>query len=266
MVHIKSQRELEHMRKSGSLVAKVLREVAQMAKPGVTLSQLDAEAERLTLELGATPAFKGYLGYRHSLCTSVNEQVVHGIPTSRALVAGDILGLDFGLVYNGYYGDSAVTIPIGPVSEETSQLIDATCRALYAAIDVARPGNSLKDIATAIEKTVEPFGYGIVREFVGHGIGQKLHEEPQIANYSSGASHLKLRAGMTIAIEPMINAGGHEVRVLSDKWTAVTKDGSLSAHFEHTLAIMDGVAEVLTEWDPPCFAELFRTAGKPGRR
>lgn len=255
MVHIKSQRELACMRKSGQLVSEVLRKVASLAQPGVTLVELDAEAERLTLELGATPAFKGYLGYRHSLCTSVNEQVVHGIPTNRALVDGDVLGLDFGLVYQGYYGDSALTIPIGKVSATAKQLLKATRESLYAAIAVALPGNSLRDLALAIEKTVVPFGYGIVRDFVGHGIGQKLHEEPQIPNYSSASSPLKLRSGMTIAIEPMINQGGHEVRVLADKWTAVTKDGSLSAHFEHTIAITESVPEVLTEWDPPGFLE-----------
>ncbi|MBI1861321.1 MAG: type I methionyl aminopeptidase [Deltaproteobacteria bacterium] len=257
MVHIKSKREIDCMRKSGRLVAKVLQEIALLAKPGVTLLELDKVAEQKTLELGATPAFKGYLGYRHSLCTSVNEQVVHGIPNDRKLVDGDIVGLDFGLVFDGFYGDSAVTVPIGNVSALALKLAKATRDSLYAAIEVAREGNSVKDVALAIESVISPFGFGIVREFVGHGIGTKLHEEPQIPNYAAGASNFKLRSGMTIAIEPMINAGRCEVKVLADKWTAVTRDGSLSAHFEHSLAITNGAPEVLTEWDSPRFAMFY---------
>lgn len=257
MVHIKSKRELECMRKSGKLVAQVLQKIAQMVSPGVTLLELDQAAERLSLELGAIPAFKGYLGYRHTLCTSVNEQVVHGIPTDRELVDGDIVGLDFGLVFDGFYGDSAVTVPVGKVSEKSLTLMKATLNSLYAAIDAARAGNSIKDLAMAIESVVNPFGFGIVREFVGHGIGTKLHEEPQIPNYAAGASHFKLKAGMTIAIEPMINAGRCEVKVLADKWTAVTRDGSLSAHFEHSLAITENAPEILTEWDLPRFGIFY---------
>jgi len=257
MLHVKSKRELDIMRKSGKLVAEVLKELFRMAAPGVTLEDLDRHAEKMTLAFGAKPAFKGYMGYRHSLCTSVNEQVVHGIPSGRKLVDGDIVGLDFGLVYEGFYGDSAITVPIGKVSDEAKTLMKATVDSLYAGIAAARAGNTLKDIARAVEGTVKPFGYGVVREFVGHGIGEKLHEDPQIPNYEAGASNLKLRAGMTICIEPMINLGGSGVRVLEDKWTAVTKDGKLSAHFEHSLAITDGEPEVLTEWEDLGFRKVL---------
>lgn len=257
MVTLKSNRELDLMRQAGKLVSEVLREVAALVKPGVTLAELDAAAEQATLARDAKPAFKGYHGYRHTLCTSVNEQIVHGIPTNRVLVTGDIVGLDYGLIYKGFYGDSAVTVPVGPVDERSARLMRATRDALYAAIDASREGNTLRDVATAVESTVKPFGYGIVREFVGHGIGQKLHEDPQIPNYSAGASTLKLRRGMTICIEPMINEGGAGVRVLDDRWTAVTVDGKRSAHFEHTLAITDGPAEVLTEWDPARFDSIL---------
>lgn len=238
------------MRTSGKMVARVLFELAKATKPGVTLLELNNLAEELTLSLGAKPAFKGYMGYAHSLCTSVNEQVVHGVPNQRKLEDGDIIGLDFGLVYQGYYGDSAVTVPVGKVSERAKQLMQSTKDSLWAAIDAARPGNTLKDVARAIESTVKPFGYGIVREFVGHGIGQKLHEEPQVPNYEAGASSMKLKAGMTIAIEPMINEGTERVKVLNDKWTVKTEDGRLSAHYEHTIAVTEGEAEVLTSWQP----------------
>jgi methionyl aminopeptidase len=253
MLHVKSKRELEIMKKSGKLVATVLKALAEMAQPGVSLIELDQTAERMTIELGAIPAFKGYMGYQHSLCTSVNEAVVHGIPSDRKLKDGDIVGLDFGLVYDGFYGDSAVTVAIGTVSPEAKRLMKATVDSLYAGIEAARAGNSLKDLARAIEGTITPYGFGIVREFVGHGIGTKLHEDPQVPNYQAGASHLKLRAGMTIAIEPMVNLGGAQVKVLPDRWTAVTVDGKLSAHFEHTIAITDGEPEILTEWEAPRF-------------
>jgi len=248
MLQIKSKRELDLMRESGRLVSEILSKLATQVAPGVSLEQLDAEAERLTREAGAMPAFKGYLGYRHTLCTSVNEQVVHGIPGPRVLKDGDILGLDFGLVLQGYYGDSAVTLPVGRISAVAHRLLSVTRDSLYAAIEASRPGNTLKDVARAVESTVRPHGYGVVRDFVGHGIGQKLHEDPQVPNYEDGASSLVLRPGMTIAIEPMINEGTPEVRVLADRWTAVTKDGKLSAHFEHTIAISEGAPEVLTEW------------------
>jgi len=238
------------MREAGKRVARVLIELTRMAKPGVTLLELNNHAEKLTLEMGAKLAFKGYMGYAHALCTSVNEQVVHGIPSKRVLADGDILGLDFGLIYQGFYGDSAVTLGIGRVSEEAKKIMQVTKDSLYAGIAASKEGNTLKDVARAIEDTVAPNGYGIVREFVGHGIGTKLHEDPQVPNYAAGASNLKLRAGMTIAIEPMVNQGTHQVSVLADKWTAVTRDGKLSAHYEHTIAVTDGEPEILTLWEP----------------
>lgn len=237
------------MRAAGKLVAQVLKAVSGMARPGVTLLALDQEAERLTRAAGAKPAFKGYLGFKHTTCLSVNEQVVHGVPSQRILKDGDILGIDFGLSYEGFYGDSAVTVAVGNVPENAKKLMQVTRDALYAGIAQARSGNTLKDIARAIEATVTPHRYGIVREFVGHGIGTKLHEDPQVPNYEAGASGLKLRPGMTLALEPMINEGTASVKVLEDKWTAVTMDGRLSAHYEHTIAITEGEPEILTEWE-----------------
>ena len=244
------------MREAGKRLSTILQQVAKLAKPGVTLLELDQEAERLTIEAGCKPAFKGYMGYRHTLCTSVNEQVVHGIPNSRKLSEGDIIGLDYGLVYQGYYSDSAVTVPIGQVPDVAKDLMKVTAASLYAGISASRAGNTLKDVARAVEQAVKPHGYGIVREFVGHGIGQRLHEDPQVANYEAGASSLKLRPGMTIAIEPMVNLGTHQVKVLDDRWTAVTVDGKLSAHFEHSIVVTDGEPEILTEWQDEGFKRL----------
>ena len=257
MVTVKSKVELEAMRECGKLVSRVLQATVEQIKIGSTLEELDKFAEEMSLDLGAKPAFKGYMGYAHTLCTSVNEQVVHGIPSDRRLKDGDIVGLDFGLIFNGFYGDSAVTVPVGKITTEALELMKVTRDSLYAGIDACRPGNTVRDVARAVEQTIRPFKFGIVREFVGHGIGQKLHEDPQIPNYEAGASSLKLRAGMTICIEPMVNRGGSAVRVLDDRWTAVTVDGQLSAHFEHTIAITDGEPEVLTEWENPRFERVF---------
>ena len=244
------------MRQSGKLVSQVLQQLALMVREGVSLIELDTEAERLTRSYGAIPAFKGYMGFKHSLCTSVNEQIVHGVPSARKLKNGDIIGLDFGLIFEGYFGDSAVTVPVGPISDEAKQLMKTTRDALYAGIGASRAGNTLRDVGRAIEQTVRPRGYGIVREFVGHGIGQKLHEDPQVPNYESGASNLALRPGMTIAIEPMINEGKSGVKVLGDRWTAVTVDGKLSAHYEHTIAITEGDPEILTDWAGVNFGDV----------
>lgn len=248
MIQIKSQKEIDKMIAVGKLVADVLNEVSKKVAPGVSLIELDEYAEKLSIESGARPAFKGYKGFPYSLCTSVNEQVVHGMPSQRTLKEGDIVGLDFGLSLNGFFGDSAVTLPVGKVSTQAAQLMKATCESLFNGIKASRAGNTLKDVARAIESTVNVFGYGIVRDFVGHGIGTKLHEDPQVANYESGASNIKLKAGMTIAIEPMITAGGAEIEVLSDKWTTVTKDKSLSAHYEHTILITESDPQILTYW------------------
>lgn len=249
MVQVKSKRELEAMRRVGGLVGKVLNQVAGLVKPGITLLELDQAAESLARENGCIPAFKGYMGFKHALCTSVNEQIVHGIPSDRSLKEGDIVGLDFGLILDGFYGDSAITVPVGPISDEAFELCQTTMKALYSAIDACRAGNTLKDVAAAVESVVVPKSYGIVREFVGHGIGRKLHEDPQVPNYVAGASSFKLKPGMTICLEPMVNRGNAGMKVLSDGWTAISSDGSLSAHYEHAIAITDGDPEVLTEWD-----------------
>lgn len=218
-----------------------------MAKPGVTTGEIDRFAESRIKELGAKPAFKGYHGFPGCVCISVNEEVVHGIPsTRRPLKEGDIVGIDFGVIYDGWYGDSARTVPIGRISSEAQKLIDVTRDSLQKGIDQCREGNRVFDIGHAVQKHVEAFGYSVVREFVGHGIGRALHEEPQVPNYGPKGKGMPLKVGMVLAIEPMINAGGHEVKVLSDGWTAVTADRSLSAHFEHTVAITQRGPEILT--------------------
>ncbi len=263
MVQVKSKRELDLMREVGKRVAKVLSQVAAHAAPGITLLELDTMAEELSLKEGCKPAFKGYQGFQHTLCTSVNEQIVHGIPSDRILKDGDIVGLDFGLVLDGFYGDSAITVPIGKISEDAKELCVTTLRALYAGIEQCRAGKSLKDVARAIEGCAQKNAFGVVREFVGHGIGRRLHEDPQVPNYAAGASNLVLKPGMTICLEPMINQGRPEMRVLDDGWTAVSRDGSLSAHYEHSVAITEGAPEVLTEWgsSAPYAGFLQKAAG-----
>ncbi|MFQ5736813.1 MAG: type I methionyl aminopeptidase [Thermodesulfobacteriota bacterium] len=225
------------MRKSSVIVAQVLDRLKDSVAPGVTTLDLEEIALRETRSRKAKPAFKGYKGYPYCLCTSVNDQVVHGMPSGRVLNEGDILSIDFGVCLDGFYGDSAVTVPVGNVSEDAARLIEVTAASLDAAIDRAWEGNHLSDISSAVQTSVELQGFSVVREFVGHGIGRELHEPPQIPNFGLPGRGVKLRAGMVLAIEPMINRGGHAVRVLEDGWTAVTVDGSLSAHFEHTVAI-----------------------------
>jgi methionyl aminopeptidase len=247
----KSPAELERMRASNALVADVLAELAALVEPGVTTRDLDAVAERLVREGGAEPAFKGYRGYPCTLCASVNEQVVHGIPSGRRLDAGDIISLDMGVKLNGFYGDSAVTVPVGSVSEEAAKLLQVTREALEKGIAQVRLGGRVSDIGHAIQEHVEANGFSVVREFVGHGIGAALHEEPQIANYGEPGRGPRLAEGMTLAIEPMVNVGRPAVKVLADGWTAVTKDGSLSAHFEHTVAVTKTGPLVLTRRDVP---------------
>jgi methionyl aminopeptidase len=217
-----------------------------MVAPGVSTADLDAAAEAKVRAAGAEPAFKGYRGYPATLCASVNEQVVHGIPNRRALAAGDIVSLDMGVRLNGYYGDSAITVPIGPVSEEVTRLLRVTQEALESGIAQIKVGGRISDIGHAIQRFVEAEGFSVVREFVGHGIGAALHEEPQIANYGEPGRGPRLAEGMTLAIEPMVNMGKPAVKVLADGWTAVTKDGSLSAHFEHTVAVTNNGPDVLT--------------------
>ena len=246
MIVCKSPAELERMRAANALVAEVLAELAAMVAPGVTTKDLDASAEKLVRAAGAEPAFKGYRGYPSTLCASVNEQVVHGIPSTRSLGEGDIISLDMGVKLNGFFGDSAVTVPVGRVSEEAAKLLRVTRESLEKGIAQVKLGGRISDIGHAIQQHVELHGFSVVREFVGHGIGAALHEEPQIANYGEPGRGPRLAEGMTLAIEPMVNLGRAGVKVLSDGWTAVTSDGSLSAHFEHTVAVTKTGPLVLT--------------------
>ena len=246
MIVCKSPAELDRMRVANALVAAVLAELRRLVAPGVTTRDLDAVAERQIREAGAVPAFKGYHGYPATLCASVNEAVVHGIPTTTPLVAGDIVSLDMGAVLDGYYGDSAITVPVGRISDRATELLRVTREALELAIEQVQPNGHVSDIGHVVQRHVEGHGFSVVREFVGHGIGAKLHEEPQIPNYGEPGRGPRLATGMVIAIEPMVNVGKPAVKVLGDGWTAVTRDGSLSAHFEHTVAVTHGEPEVLT--------------------
>ena len=241
MILLKSRQEIELMRAANGIVAEVLAEVRSHVRAGVTTAELDAVAEELTRKRGARPAFKGYtVGGRMfpaSICISINDEVVHGIPSRRALKPGDIVGLDFGVCYRGYFGDAAMTVPVGRVSTEAERLMSVTRAALAAGIDAIRAGAHVGDISAAIQDTAEGAGYSVVREFVGHGIGQGLHEDPQVPNYRTGARGVRLKEGLVLAIEPMINAGQPEIYVKDDGWTAATRDGRLSAHFEHSVAV-----------------------------
>lgn len=251
MIVCKSPAEIERMRTANALVAEVLADLARMVAPGVTTLDLDVEAERLVREAGAEPAFKGYRGYPCTLCASVNDQVVHGIPSKRKLVEGDIVSLDMGVKLNGFFGDSAVTVPVGAVAPDVTRLLLVTQEALAKGIAQVRLGGRISDIGHAIQAHVEENGFSVVREFVGHGIGAALHEEPQIANYGEPGRGPRLAEGMVLAIEPMVNMGRAAVKVLADGWTAVTRDGSLSAHFEHTVAVTKNGPRVLTDRSVP---------------
>ncbi len=235
------------MAAAGRIVAEILAGLREKVAPGVTLAELDAFAERETLKRKAKPAFKGYSGFPFSLCCSVNEQVVHGFATQRVLVPGDIVSLDFGVVYGGYYGDSAITVPVGEISQSAAKLIKVTEESLYRAIEFADASHRLSDVSHAVQAYVEARGFSVVRDFVGHGIGKELHEGPQIPNFGVAGKGPKLKPGMVLAIEPMINEKGYDVRVLEDGWTAVTTDGGLSAHFEHTVAVTDNGPLILTQ-------------------
>jgi methionyl aminopeptidase len=250
LIVCKSAAEIEKMRAANQVVSDVLAELAAMVAPGVTTADLDEAAERLVRAAGAQPAFKGYRGYPATLCASVNEQVVHGIPANRKLRDGDIISLDMGVKLNGFFGDSAITVPVGRVSDEVMQLLRVTQEALDKGIEQVRPGGRISDIGHAIQQHVESNGFSVVREFVGHGIGAALHEEPQIANYGDPGRGPRLAEGMVLAIEPMVNMGRPAVKVLADGWTAVTRDGSLSAHFEHTVAVTKDGSSVLTQRIP----------------
>ncbi len=246
MVIIRSQREIEQLKKSNVIVAEVFEKLRGLIKPGITTKELDQVAEEHILSRGARPAFKGYRGFPATLCISINDEVVHGIPGQRRLKEGDIVSLDAGVNYLGYFGDAAITFPVGEVDAEGKRLLDVTEKALYIGIEKAKMGNRLFDISYAIQSWVESHGFSVVRDFVGHGIGRELHEEPQIPNFGTPHQGPRLGKGMVFALEPMVNEGTHEVRVLSDGWTVVTADGKRSAHFEHTIAITDDGAEILS--------------------
>jgi methionyl aminopeptidase len=247
MIILKTPEEIAVMAKASRVVAEALEVLKRAVKPGVTTDELDRLAESEILVRGAIPAFKGYRNYPKTLCASVNDQVVHGIPSKRVLKEGDIIGLDLGAIVGGFYGDSAVTVAVGRIDEKAATLVRVTEESLSLGIEQARVGNRLSDISHAVQRHVEAAGYSVVTEFVGHGIGRQLHEEPQVPNYGKPGQGPRLQQGMVLAIEPMVNLGGSAVRVLDDRWTAVTADGSLSAHFEHTIAIQpSGPALVLS--------------------
>ncbi len=243
---IKSDREIAIMREAGKIVATVLEILSKQVRPGMKTKELDTIAARELGKLGAKPSFKGYRGFPANLCVSVNDEIVHGIPGERILAEGDIVSLDLGVIFKGFQGDAAITVGVGETGTEAKQLIQTTESALKAGIAAARPGGRLGDISAAIQNYAESNGYSVVREYSGHGIGREMHEEPQIANFGLPASGPVLKRGMTFALEPMVNIGDWKTRVGDDHWTVSTADGSLSAHFEHTIAITDGEAEVLT--------------------
>jgi len=243
----RSTAELEKMREAGRLVGEVLTELTARVAPGVTTAELDELAERRIRKAGAIPAFKGYHGYPATICASINEEVIHGIPSGRRILnEGDVISIDVGASLDGYYGDSAVTLAVGQVSEAAATLLRVTEESLYKAIERVRPGGRISDIGHAVQQHVEAYGFSVVREFVGHGIGQRMHEEPQVPNYGEPGRGPRLAEGMVLAIEPMVNAGKPAVKVLADGWTAVTRDGGLSAHFEHTVAVTAGEPWILT--------------------
>lgn len=247
MVILKLPDEIEKARASNRIVSEVLSRLREKVKPGVTTRELNKLAEEVTEKRGAKPAFKGYRGFPYSLCTSVNDQVVHGMPSERVLVEGDIIGIDFGVYHHGYFGDAAITLPVGKVDKKALMLMQVTEQSLYAGIEQIRAGNRLGDISAAVQGKVENAGFSVVRDYVGHGVGKNLHEDPQIPNYGKKGRGVLLKTGMILAIEPMVNEGDYKVRVLPDGWTVVTVDGSLSAHFEHSVAITDKGPDILSK-------------------
>jgi methionyl aminopeptidase len=246
MINRKSKREIQIMSDASRIVALVLQELRPICKPGVSTRELDRVAEERTLELGGLPAFKGYRGYPRALCTSINQQVVHGIPGDTVLKEGDIVGLDFGVLYKGYFGDAAITVPIGKIPQKTLSLLRVTEECLYLGIEQMVPENHLADLSRAIQDHAESHGFSLVKEFGGHGIGRSLHEDPMVLNYVSDGRGPKLLPGLVLAVEPMVNMGTDQVRILADGWTVETLDGMPSAHFEHTVAITENGPEILT--------------------
>ncbi|MFZ5645220.1 MAG: type I methionyl aminopeptidase [Bacillota bacterium] len=246
MITLKTEKEISYMRDAGRVVAGALKEIAPAVKPGVTTAELDSIAESFIIAKGARPAFKGLYGFPSTICASPNEQVVHGIPGLRELENGDIISIDVGAEINGYYGDCAVTLPVGEIDDDSRLMLKVTEESLYRGIEQAVKENRLSDISHAVQRHVESNGFSVVRDYVGHGIGRSMHEEPQVPNFGRPGRGPRLGAGMTLAIEPMVNMGTHEVRTLPDNWTVVTKDMKKSAHFEHTIAITDGKPLILT--------------------
>jgi methionyl aminopeptidase len=247
MITLKSAREISYMREAGRIVAMALQELGKRVTPGVTTAELDQFAEEFLRGAGAEPAFLGYQGFPASICASVNEEVVHGIPGLRKLENGDIISIDIGSVYKGYVGDTALTFPVGEISAEATKLLQVTRQSLYEGIGQAVSGNRIGDISAAVQRYVEAHGYQVVRDFVGHGVGARMHEEPQVPNFGRAGMGPRLQPGMTIAIEPMVNVGTYDVMVMPNRWTAVSRDRSLSAHFEHTILITGGQPEILTQ-------------------
>lgn len=246
MIILKLPEEIEKMRASNHIVAEILIALKEKVKPGITTRELDSYSEELVRKKGAVPAFKGYMGYPYSLCISVNSEVVHGMPSNRVLIDGDIVSLDFGAYYKGYYGDAAITVPVGNISEDAARLIRVTEQGLYNGIREAKMGNRLGDISAAVQSCIEAAGFSVVRDFVGHGIGKKLHEEPQIPNYGIKGRGVELKAGMVLAIEPMVNEGTYKVKITDNGWTVITEDGKLSAHFEHSVAVTNDGPDILS--------------------
>jgi methionyl aminopeptidase len=246
MIVLKSAQEVTYMRQAGKVVAQTLHELGKRVKPGVTTGELNEFAEDFIRKAGCIPAFLNYQGFPASICASINNEVVHGIPGLRKLVNGDIISIDVGAFYHGYCGDAAYTFPVGEISPEAKRLLDITKQSLYVGIEKAINGNRIGDIGAAIQTFVEDNGYSVVKAFVGHGIGQKMHEDPQVPNFGLPGRGPRLEPGMTLAIEPMVNIGTYEVAIMPNKWTVVTKDGSLSAHFEHSILVTGGQPEILT--------------------
>lgn len=246
LISIKSPREIERMRKAGEITAAARKLAGEMVEPGITTLEIDREVRKFITSHGAKPSFLGYGGFPASACISVNDVVIHGIPDHRKLQEGDIVSIDVGAFIGGFHGDCAATFPCGKVSDEAQQLIDVTRQSFWEGIKMARAGNRISDISHAVQQYAERFGYGVVRSFVGHGVGAKLHEPPEVPNFGAAGHGPRLIAGMTLAVEPMITAGHWEVKVLDDQWTTVTKDGSLAAHYENSILITDGEPEILT--------------------
>lgn len=249
MIVYKSDKEILAIKKSNQIVAEILSDLSDMVKPGIQTRELDGYAHSKAREMGAIPAFKGYRSFPASLCTSINEEIVHGIPSARTLQEGDIISLDFGVIYDGYYGDAAVTLPVGEVSSIASKLIATVKQSFYEGIKKLKVGNRISDVSYAIQQHVESQGFSVIKTFVGHGIGMSLHEEPQIPNFGSPGHGPKVKSGMVLAIEPMIAVGDWNVEILADNWTAITQDKSLSAHYEHTVAVTEDRVEILSLLD-----------------